>query len=438
MTTHRRAGASPMVHWQNTNARESTAAHPNSDGCHRSNQWNLGTPLVYTGPSAARPLFSIDGLDWNLGLALPHPAAILTDMKTFRQACLLTAIFLSTSEAQEIWTHRYSSPTNDGAQLIIGKPSLYLVKTYADRNSYLRSADGINWNPVSLNFAQHMAITPTGIIGAGYEGIWTTVDGANSNSSWINTFQEEFDVTGIASGNGCWIITTAGGKIVRATSPTGPWVPQLSPTGSIGGIAFGNGIFLATGTNGVVLRSTDGIQWTKTQFYSWGGIKGFSNGTFYNFHQFSKDSGATWNDCIIQNISQQFISHGSDGFMAAFGGDQLYTSPDLITWTAREPGITSVTTVAFCGDLWVAGSSAGRITTSPFTGAVPLTAPPLTIVPAVELKWPSITGRRYQIQSSTNNSTWADVGMAMLGNGSELRLTAPATDARKFFRVEVR
>jgi hypothetical protein len=62
----------------------------------------------------------------------------------------------------------------------------------------------------------------------------------------------------------------------------------------------------------------------------------------------------------------------------------------------------------------------------------------VTIAPAVELTWPSIQGRYYQVQSSADNAQWSNLGPPLIGDGSTLRYTATATDGRRFFRIETR
>jgi hypothetical protein len=366
-------------------------------------------------------------------------------MKNFRQACILTAIFLSNSEAQEVWTHRYSPSQvefGDGRFVAVGRPGLYLVGKglYAGNEwtirKFLRSTDGITWSTVELPSAWYMAVTATGFIGVSDKGIWTT-DAAQSFQMAYSA-GDNFIPTGIATGAGCWVVVNGRGLILRAISPSGPWIPQLSPTNSINGIAFGNGIFMASTDVGQLI-SSDGIAWTVNPNQERVYVQGYGNGLFFSYNRFSSDSGLSWHEFFIPGARYPNIFSTDSANFVASQGSKIYTSHDLRTWTERASGIADdLGAISFCGDLWVAVSYSGLITTSPVVGAAPLAAPPLTIGPAVELKWPSITGRRYQIQGSATNATWADVGLPMLGNGSELRFTAPATDGRKFFRVEVR
>jgi hypothetical protein len=366
-------------------------------------------------------------------------------MKNFRQACILSAIFLSNSEAQEIWTHRYTHSVQFDNAVSAGRPGLYLVGTeiYANEptnklREFLRSTDGISWSTVKLPHARFLSITGTGFIGVGRNGIWTTQDAQSFEWEYSDETIYNFYPSGIAAGAGCWVVVNEFGKILRATSPSGPWIPQLSPTNWIDGVAFGNGIFMAS-TSNAQLISSDGIAWTVKPNPQTINVRGFGKGMFFLPGLFSSDSGISWQEFLLPDFSYpDVLSTDSVNFVAA-RRSKIYTSPDLRTWTERASGLANnLGSISFCGDLWIATSYSGLITTSPVVGAAPLAAPPLTIGPAVELKWPSITGRKYQIQGSANNAIWADVGLPMLGNGSELRFTAPATDGRKFFRVEVR
>jgi len=282
-----------------------------------------------------------------------------------------------------------------------------------------------------------MSATPWGILGVGGEGIWWTENGVNLILVFKPLGGIAFNPRGIASGNNCWIVVTAEGAILRSTDGFSGWEYQLSPAGTFSGIAFGDGIFLAS-SGKYFVTSVDGISWRLKPNPGRIVIQGFGNGKFYGFNDFSTDQGVSWQAFTGTSGSNASISNDSKSFVAVTWDNQLYISTNLTTWTLRESEITDLNNASFCGDLWIAASSTGRISTSPVLGAPPLTAPSLAIAPAMELKWDSITGRKYQIQSSSDNSSWENVGSPMLGNGSGLRFTSPIEDYRKFFRVEVR
>lgn len=82
--------------------------------------------------------------------------------------------------------------------------------------------------------------------------------------------------------------------------------------------------------------------------------------------------------------------------------------------------------------LWMGGCMAG---------AGMATAAPLEIGTAVELKIPTVAGRRYQLETSKGLQNWLPFGTWMVGDGSVLRQYSPAADSAAFWRfaeVEVR
>ena len=122
-----------------------------------------------------------------------HSAASLADMEKFRQACILTAIFLPNFEAQEVWTHRYSPSQvefGDGPVVAVGRPGLYLAGTglYTTNEptlrKFLRSTDGITWSTVDLPHARYMSVTATTFIGVSDKGIWTTATAQNFQQAY--------------------------------------------------------------------------------------------------------------------------------------------------------------------------------------------------------------------------------------------------------------
>lgn len=56
-------------------------------------------------------------------------------------------------------------------------------------------------------------------------------------------------------------------------------------------------------------------------------------------------------------------------------------------------------------------------------------------VPAVEIRWPSLTGQDYQVQSSADLGTWANFGSVISGNGSLKAVYDTMAAPRKFYRV---
>jgi hypothetical protein len=64
--------------------------------------------------------------------------------------------------------------------------------------------------------------------------------------------------------------------------------------------------------------------------------------------------------------------------------------------------------------------------------------PSTTIGPAVEVKWPSEIGYFYQIQSSEDMITWANVGQPIMGDGTNLSQFFPQSHGRRvFYRAQI-
>ena len=55
----------------------------------------------------------------------------------------------------------------------------------------------------------------------------------------------------------------------------------------------------------------------------------------------------------------------------------------------------------------------------------------------ITLHWPSVRGKRYQVYSSTNLTSWVAVGSVLAGTGNELTATLAKGSAPNFFRVNV-
>ena len=165
-------------------------------------------------------------------------------------------------------------------------------------------------------------------------------------------------------------------------------------------------------------------------------LRGFGGGFFFGSSQRISSIFAV---CSIPFAYGVPAVAGPVSFLAIGNTGEVGVSSNLTTRASKPADITgSLSCAAFCGDLWIAASSEGRIVTSPMVGAPPLISPPVNIKPAIELSWPSVTGRQYQVQGSADNIGWANVGQPLLGNGSTITFTAPANESRNFFRVDAR
>ena len=351
----------------------------------------------------------------------------------------LSLFFLSAFSlfGQEIWTLRAQPDTSKNIYCAAGRQGLYFFggvdrSTGGGLSTYSR--DGITWSDAPIALVPVVAhSTPAGVHVASTVGIWHTLDGVVFTRSLTVA---NMNPSAFASNGSSWVLVTEDGFIYRATSVQGPWTKQLSPSSYYGGVAFGNGIFLASASGNSVVKSVDGVLWVDAGIVFSDRLRGFGGGVF-----FGRDYRISSSFAVTQ-IQYQFgypSAAGPSSFLAIGFNGEVGVSSNLDTWTRYPAGITGYFYgAAFCGDLWIAASYEGRIVTSPVVGAPALAAPPVAIKPAIELSWPSITGRQYQVQGSLNNAAWTNVGLPLLGNGSTLTFTAQANETRKFFRVEAR
>jgi hypothetical protein len=355
------------------------------------------------------------------------------------------------SSAQEVWTQRYYNATNVefSPRAISGKPGLYLVSSNS-YNGTARSTNGVTWSDSGSSPGATLLFTAGDTIFGFYQTglvigiIWRTTDGLSyppvilGNLSNIGNPSRPF-----AAGNSCLIIITSSGGIYRASTPDGPWLPQLSPSDYLDSIVFGNNLFLASDSSGNLIQSPDGITWATLNVNCGGRLRGFLNGIFFTSSgTYSTDNGATWNDRPADyptgGSTNRAIGAGAGGFAIPVG-NTIRTSTNYLTWTARPSGLNAeIGPIAFCGDLWVAASPGGRIITAPVAGASPIPIPTLTITPAIALTWPTVAGRRYQIQTSSDNLTWTDSGLLHSGTGTPFQYLAPATNPHQFYRLQTR
>ncbi len=348
---------------------------------------------------------------------------------------LILLAFSGVAAGQDVWTLRHEA--GGYPAIVAGRPGLYLVGTDLREESGYRFAasnDGINWRQTTLPYADSTTTIGDTVIGASAVGVWSTQDGAIYNWSLPGTYLRD---PRIATGSDCIVVGTDSGEIYRAVSEAGPWIKQLSPADSITGLAFGNGFFLASTRAGYCIKSNDGISWVQIGGQRNDVIYFFGNGSFISEDARTSD-GLTW---ITGGLPEDGQGRGAAGPGVFVNCTDLgfYTSVNGSIWGFKASGISGeIMKVGFCGDMWIACTAGGRIITSPVAGATPLAPPPLQVKPAMEITWPSIIGRRYQVQGSSDNQQWGDIGLPLNGDGSDLKFTAPANTPKQFFRVNVR
>ena len=206
------------------------------------------------------------------------------------------------------------------------------------------TAGGTTWSVTSIPAAQALSGLTYG------NGKWVAVDdrfltedriavfqSTSNGASWsqVTTNIPYYQTTGIAYGNGTYVIVGYGGFV--ATSPdANAWTQRSFGSSSDQGIlnvAFGNGVFLASTNAGGIYRSTDGIAWTHIAV-SPNAISAiaYGNGIFTTAGQtsamYSSPDGITWTRHVVPGASTNFaaVTFGNGVFVAA-GDPNFAISP---------------------------------------------------------------------------------------------------------------
>ena len=243
---------------------------------------------------------------------------------------------------------------------------------------YFTVADPLdNWylrNNLSYDTLESVVYGNGLFVGAGGNDVWTSSDGAIWTKQTSGTNNSLYQV---AYGNSIFVAVGSSGTII--TSPNGiTWTPQISrTTNTLRGVAFGNGFFMAVGYNATVVTSPDGTTWTlKTPNTTKSLTKlRYLNNLFVTIDYWSatilnSSDGTSWNEPDIAQADwvPDDIAYGSGTYVVVGGYGEIFTSPNLITWTERtSPGVTanSLHSVTHINGLFAAVGSSGTIITSP-------------------------------------------------------------------------
>jgi hypothetical protein len=168
-------------------------------------------------------------------------------------------------------------------------------------------------------------------------------------------------ISGIAYGNGVYVITVNGnttttpatpGMVAWSTTPTDPtsWttVSFGSTVGNINSVVFGNGIFIAVGQLGFSAYSADGKNWTNT--------------TGTTLPIFSGNASNTSQEGI------KMITYGA-GTFTAVGFAMTATTTNGTNWTTggnvkdimgTSGKVSWLNAVAYCGSVFISGGGDGQ------------------------------------------------------------------------------
>lgn len=219
--------------------------------------------------------------------------------------------------------------------------SSWTVRTSSFGTTLIRGARANGSNMyVAVGSAGKLATSPDGIT-------WTQRTSSFSTS----------DIYNVAFGNGVWVAVGDGGKLATATDPTGTWTQRTSgSTVFIPGIQFNGTTWCYLNGSGQIYTATD------------------PTGTWTNrtvpISVVALDTHDLLRWCPDQGL---FVA----GSTSAGATNQIMTSPDGITWTARSLPNTTQTITAYTSftsnssviaAMYTKSGGANDIATSP-TGA---------------------------------------------------------------------
>ncbi len=314
------------------------------------------------------------------------------------------------------WTRRSTPAEGNIRGVTWGGGRFVGVGEYLDTNGHAyTSCDGVTW-------ARHPAPTYSGLYSVAFgNGIYAAVGGSGTilysrdGTNWLpaaTTTSERLN--SVTYGNGLFV--AVGKSATVAVSSNGMQWTSRSYQGGLSdnarflqGVAWGNGRFVAAGKGGTVLVSANGNEWAVT------------NGPF---------GPPYWEDIEdIQFGAGRFLAVGTDGLVAS--------SVDGVLWTRHlRACITALRAALYVDDHFLAVGNNEHILESGFLGPPQLRLGSLPGPAGFKLTVRAETEGAYQLQSSTDLTSWENV-LSFSNCLFSTNMNGPTlpTGDRRFFRV---
>jgi hypothetical protein len=308
---------------------------------------------------------------------------------------------------------------------------------------------GTTWSTVGTNGLQAVSMVFNGNIGVAVGG--TIVVSQDGGLHWTDVVQGLFNwQVSVAYGNGLYVsVGGVFGNSITKTSDPLTWTEDGSTNTTYSGltaVAYGAEMFVVVADQGVILRSNGQEPWTSATKVTtkWLRDVTYGNGTFVVVGHTGTiltsgqppliNSGLTAAGSVGAAFSYSIAAlHGAASFSALNlpGGLTINTNTGVIsgipttagtyycTIGARNPyGEDSKTLV-----ITITGGSSGGFT--------------LKIYTAVELEFPTQSGKTYQVLSSSDQTVWSNYGSPIPGTGQTMYLLYSTRDANhRFYRVQ--
>ncbi|WNW10135.1 sialidase family protein [Pseudomonas sp. DTU_2021_1001937_2_SI_NGA_ILE_001] len=275
--------------------------------------------------------------------------------------------------------------------------------------TYCTSTNGINWTSRTMpvnTYWRGITFANGVFVAICYNGVYTSTDGV----TWTSRNTETGNWTGVAYGNGIWLITSA--------------------TGSTTG-----------GTNAKTLTSSDnGVTWavrTPAAFTSGATKLAFGAGVFvmavYNPNParlFYSSDGETWSQAQVPTGSTNLtsVAYGNGMFIAVSGSSDYYlTSTDGINWVERQfsTGSSQPTLVLFVNGMFVCFFAGSVVITS--TDGINWTSRPLK----QSIAWQAAAFGAGVLAVAAGGSSSSTIAMTLFNWNYDLntQFATPALDA---------
>ncbi|MES2707492.1 MAG: hypothetical protein V4726_12920 [Verrucomicrobiota bacterium] len=168
----------------------------------------------------------------------------------------------------------------------------------------------------------------------------------------------------------------------------------------------------------------------------------FWNGNLYTTTNISTDLGRTWQDKASPRVPE-----ATDGgyYLAPGGTNSVWAASYGSDWKSIPTGSGGARSLAFGNNAFVGVGKAGGV----IIGTVE-TPPPVVVVPELRIflkpipviKWQSVTGFTYQLQTSGNLRSWSTYndpsGGWSPGDGNEMTMNISVSGKLQYFRLAVK
>ncbi len=316
---------------------------------------------------------SADGTNWTLRTS--NTSAQLTGVAFAASRFVVTGVnVIITSTDGVSWT----TVTPDPSRLLTGIAyGNGFFTAIGPGGISMSSSGGTSWSVHQTGFPVSDALRSISFFGqfvvTGENGMYTSSNGRDwvLQPGFVNQF-----VGGIThTPNGTLFACSTTGRILQSSTGTSWGSSEFLENSPLYDIAYGAGRLVVVGGNavGTAYWSVNGSGWTpgtlaqsltKVRFIN-GQFVGIASHTsaLAGFYTSANGESWTYKNIIYQHMTG--IAYGQGLYVAVGKEGEIHTSPDLVTWTARQSGTQqNLTSVIYAYGYFVAVGANGTILTS--------------------------------------------------------------------------